>query len=490
MKYLKIISFLPILILVNSCNTANPRLTNTHSGKYKVGKTLKSDFLDVQVAVIPVSSPIRVSEKAKTFSDLRDSIPHKYLEILGEKVKTAENLIKYVKEPLNIIPPAFSSILKTDYATQRVRFVIGNIKNYQLLASKKQPEFLHPNTRLETLNTSIDFSASDFEIVSIDKLESEFEEIDLGNLSRTQETNFTSKLTGQYGATSTSGNSALNVSEPANGGEGENNKMSTKGLGASSEIGFNNTETIVEALQVKLKRLKTGFVFNKESITVSQHGANLLDISDNIIVTATIFPKLKAGLKTDVVLFFSNLFKDKVPQNASELTLNRRNIKYMKCEERKVDVSVNSKGLLRTVQNKIQGDNNLEFDDKVIYYPFNLQTKNPNIATISNWTNCTKLYGIEYVDNNGIFYDLMAGFGNTYEAHFVENEREAFSCWLRLQLKKPSIIKLTHPLLELYLIERTSPGQPTKKIKIIDATMTATDIAKIKNLNFRFRIIH
>ena len=130
MKYLKIISF---LILINSCNTAKPRLTNAHSGKYKVGETLKSDFLDIQVAVIPIISAKSTSEKAKTFFDLRDSIPHKYLEILGDKVTTASDLIKYIKEPLSVIPPASPSKLKTDFATQKVRFVIGNIKNYQLL---------------------------------------------------------------------------------------------------------------------------------------------------------------------------------------------------------------------------------------------------------------------------------------------------------------------------------------------------------------------
>lgn len=520
MKYVKLEFALILLLFLSSCSAFKPKITNSHAGKYKVGETLSKDFLDVQVAVIPITSPKSITEKQKTFFDLRDSIPHKYLEVLGGKVKTASDLIKYLKEPLSDKAKKTSSKLKTDYATQKVKFVIGNIKNYQKLGVKDKPEFFHPNTRLQTLNTTLDFSNSDFEILSIDKLESEFETIDLGTVSRSGTSNFSSKLTGQYGITNTNGNKNTGGSTGVIGADNgniqnaydvngnligvisnnnankntisdgfESNKTSTKGIGANGELGFNTSESIEEALAVKLKRLKTGFVFNNKSITLSQHGSNLLDISDNIVVTATIRPK--TDLKTNAVMFFSNLFNDSLFNKAKDLKLTRRSIKYMSCESRNVDVSISSEGLLRAVQNKFRGDNVLEFDDKVIYYPFKLSNKTSSKTQISNWSNCTQIYGIEYIDNSGIAYDLMAGIGNIYEAHFVSNEKDVFSSWLRLQLRNPSIVDLTHPLLEVYFIERTPFGSPpsTNIIKIIDSNLKTSDISKIKNLKFKFRLI-
>ncbi|CAL2103069.1 conserved exported protein of unknown function [Tenacibaculum sp. 190130A14a] len=527
MNALRTTYFLFLLTLIFSCNIAKPQLTNAHAGKFKVGEKLNKHFLDVQVAVIPVTSPKSIPEKAKTFFDLRDSIPHKFLEILGDKVQKPDSLIKYIKQPLSLVSKSKSNKPKTDYATQKVRFVIGNIKNYQLLATAETPEFLHPNTRLQTLNTTLDFSSSDFEIVSIDKLESEFEEIDLGSLSRTQETNFTSKLTGQVGITNVnqntiaSNNKTSRINENGNvqnvydqngnligtitGGindtltssnGNENIKTGTGNFGANGELGFNNTESIAEALQVKLKRLKTGFVFNKSSITISQHGSNLLDISDNVIITATIFPKSKAGLNTDSVMLFSSLFKDQTPQDASKIGLNRREIKYMKCQSRKVDIKVTSKGLLRAVQNKMRGDSNLEFDDKVIYYPFDLPAKkpNPNAGAISNWENCVQVYSVEYTDDKTKkVYDLMAGYGNHKEVHFVDGEKDAFISWLRLQLRNPVATKLSHPTLEVFFQERAAaPGgrRPINKVKIIGTTFTNAELAKIKNLKFKFKILN
>jgi len=505
------------LLLISSCSILKPKITNSHAGKYKVGETLNKDFLDVQVAVIPIITPKSNPEKEKTFFDLRDSIPHKYLEVLGGKVKTASDFIKYLKEPLSKKTKKTTSKLKTDYATQKVRFVIGNIKNYQKLGVKDKPEFFHPNTRLQTLNTTLDFSNSDFEILSIDKLESEFETIDLGTISRSGSADFSSKLTGQYGITNTNGSKNTGSSAGSIGIENTNtktvydangnpvsiisnnnsnndtisdgfetNKTYTKGIGANGELGFNSSESIEEALAVKLKRLKTGFVFNNESITLSQHGSNLLDISDNIVVTATVRPK--TDLKTNAVMFFSNMFNDSLFNKAKDLKLNRREISYMSCKERNIDVSINSEGLLRAVQNKFRGDNVLEFDDKVIYYPFKLSNKTSSKTQISNWSNCTEIYGIEYTDDNGIKYDLNAGIGNVYEVHFVRNEKDTFSNWLRLQLKNPTISNLTHPTLELTFVERTAKGvTPKNFIKIVNSNLTPSDMVKIKNLDFQFR---
>lgn len=503
--------------MIYSCKTASPRLTNSHAGIYKVEKIPDGDFLTIQAAIVPIIPPKTESKKAKTFFDLRDSIPQTFLKVLGGNVSTGADFIKYIKEPLSNEPEKTPAKLKTDFATQKVQFVLGNVKNYQVLASKENPEFLHPNTRLASLNTKLDFSNTDFQIVSIDKLESEFETIDLGSISRTQDANFSSKLTGQYGLTNTSSSKnsdntsnssgsientvidnvydangnllegvTVNLSNNDSTGTGnESNKSSNVGLGVNGEVGYNNKETIAEALQVKLKRLKTGFVFNKENITISQHGSNLLDISDNVIVTASIFPK--TGVRTDKVMNFTNLFKDYQPQNASEIKLNRRSIKYMNCQSRSVDVCLSAKGVLRTVENKMRGDNTLEFDDKVIYYPFNLATTSSN-TTINNWGNCTTIYKLEYKDPSGVFYDLNAGVGSTYEVHFVETERELFRSWLFLQLRNPTLNKLKHPSLEIYLKERVaSPDMPQKRIQIVGPNIDNNDIQKIKSLDIQFK---
>jgi len=517
MRVIALLFLVVVSTLLESCKTASPRLTNAHAGKYKIGTIPSGDFLDVQVAVVPIIPPKSEAEKLKTFFDLRDSIPQTFLRVLGDEVTTGADLIKFIKEPLSVKSEQSPGKLKTDFATQKVRFVMGNIKNYQVLASEDYPEFVHPNTRLAWLNTQLDFSGTDFQIVSIDKLESEFEEIDLGAVARTQEASFTSKLTGQYGITNVSGNKNTSGSESVGTGASgsvknvydkdgnvlgsistgttssdtissgsENSNSSTRGLGANGEVGFSNKEIIAEALQVRLKRLKTGFVFNKESITISQHGSNLLDISDNVVVTASIYPK--TGVRPDQVMNFSGLFKDYVPQDASKIKMNRRGIKYMDCTSRDVDVMVSSKGMMRAVQNKMRGDNILEFDDKVIYYPFDLSAKSSK-TSITNWTNCTTVYRVKYEDPAGKIYYLKAGVGIGKEVHFVNEEKDLFDGWLRFQLANPVATKLTHPSLQVYLEEQTTIGAPRQRIDIIGPAINATKAAKVKDLHFEFELL-
>lgn len=517
-----------LLVLITSCKTANPRLTNSHAGKFKVKDEIeiknadKDKFIEVKAAVVPVVEKTASPIERKTFFDLRDSIPITYLKVLGDKVTSGNgaNLIKLLQEPLSKEPKPKSSSLKTDFASQKVRFVLGNIKNYQIEAIKGKDEFLHPNTRLVSLNTTLNFEGTDFYIVSLDKLASEFEIIDLGNLSRNQEASFTSKLTGQYGLNNTNTNNnstendldystnfsenstknvydedgnllgSFNLTEQNAGTAGSSNSQSnlkTRGIsaGINGEIGYNNKETIAEALGIKLKRLKAGFVFDKNSITISQHGSNLLDVSDNVILTATILPK---SIKTDAIQNFTGLFKEGEPNNASEIKISRREIKYFECESKNVGVKVSAKGTIRTVANKMRGDNTLEFDDKVIYYPFSLE-EGISETQINYWPNCTEIYSIRHEDSSGKKYILKAGFGSIYDIHLKNGEKDDLFNWLSLVLKNPTIEKLRHPYIEIYFQEIVSPGQTFQKIQIVGPSMTQQDVDAIKNLPFRFEKI-
>jgi len=530
-KFKKLGLILSVILVLLGCR-ATPKLTNAHAGKFEV-EDINIDsirFLDVNVALIPVPNPKKPKpQKAKTFFDLRDSVPHTFLRELSKKTPKPEDFIKYIKAELSEKPKTKPTRQKTDYAKRKMRFVLGNTKRYGKYASKMN-ELAHPNTRVAYLNTTLDFSGSKFTILSIDKLMNEFEEIPVADISRSQTASFNSKVTGQFGLTNTNtatsltnegleegsqmsdtinaydedgnliGTIATGSSNKATNSEGSTNEgKSSKNFGLSGEASYSNTESISEALKLKLKRLKTGVSFTKNKVTISQHGSNLLDVSDNVVFTATVIPN---NLKVQVVTSFNNFLDKKKNINpADSLGFSQRTIKYVACNELNAaidSVTISFDGMIRTVRNLTRGDNNLEYDDKVFYRPFSKQKDSQGLS-FASWPDCKEAYFIHYIDKiSGKKYILSGGHENIKPLFFLSEEKDGFFDWITNQLSSPKKENLETKLFKLSLVyskkieangkNDESSNQEKEIIKIIDQDLSKEDLKRIEKLKLRFKM--
>ncbi len=100
MKYINCLIF---LLLLSSC--ASPKLTNANRGKYETRILENPDkVMTVNVGVLPLPKKKQpAKEKAKTFFDLRDSIPHKFLAVVGAKAKNVDEILAAIKTDLSIV---------------------------------------------------------------------------------------------------------------------------------------------------------------------------------------------------------------------------------------------------------------------------------------------------------------------------------------------------------------------------------------------------
>lgn len=512
-----------ILLVLSSCKTATTELTNLHRDKYTV-KTLdlndSQKLIDIDVAIIPLPKvELPKAEKEKTFFDLRDSIPHKYLEVLGGKVSSPEDLIKFLKEPLSNKPIVKPASLPTDYSKIHVRMLIANTKKYYELASENsQQEFLHPNTRLEFLNTEIGFDTSNFKIVSIDRLQNEFEVIDLGTLERSNQVQFNSKLTAQYGVNAVAKNTtgganqnslnsesvntrniydekgnlvgSMTISGTSLGNQNiteENTLGAEANMGLMGEIGFTDNESIKEALNLKLKKLKTGFSFNSKKIKLAQRGSNLLDISDNIVLTATLEAE---NTETKTVFSFNELFKnnDGITINpAKDIIINSRKIKFIPFKnsgpkENSFTMQLKAEGVIRTVRNNRKSRNNLEYDDLVNYYKFSLNTS--NVVEVDFLPFTKKIYSIEGVAD-GKRMELIIENPVRESVFLLDEEKLELYKWLKWVIKNPEMVSLENNSFELYFGDSDSK----MKYKVVSLNMSSQDIERLKEINISFKEI-
>lgn len=392
-------TFLILLLGLVSC--AGPKLTNNDRGNYDYRSISDpKEVLDVTVSVLPLPDPPeKTPEKAKTFFDLRDSIPNTYLRVIGSKANNTKEVIEAVKEPLSVVKEAKTAPVKeiNDHEI-KLRFLFTNSKKYY-----NREDLMHSNTRLEFLNTSLKLNSTDFYIYTIDKLENEFEKVDMGTLEREQDVSFESKLTGEAGTnvsaertagalntqTNQMGNSqeskvydeagnligilnSTNGSNTTNTENQSNTRKLSNALNAKADLRYANSETIKEALHIKYNKLKTGYAFTPTKLTLSQRGAVLTDISDMVFVTATLRLAASKVASRDVIEF-KNLLDDKGrPQPLDKLDKIYRRVNYIPCSGTISDITmeVNYEGALRAVKNLKRGRNTLEFDDKVMYYRF------------------------------------------------------------------------------------------------------------------------
>lgn len=484
-------------ILFLSCiSCAELKLSNTSTGLYGYKKDSPSskDILDVNVGIIPIPNIILQEENPKTFWDLRDSIPHLYLKILSEKIKDADTFIGTISKPLSVIEKKETKA-KTDYRDIKVRFVFSNIKKYY-----ENKKFMHPNTRLEFLNTTLEIKNNDDAyFYSIDKLENEFEEIDLGTIDRSQEVKFQTNLSAESGIGGSSNSitgydkTSSNENDDGAGNTGSNiiNKSkkntttSEAKSGYKADVSYANNESIKEAVNGKIKRMKTGFSFSSDKITVSQRGAANRDISDNVYVTATL--RLEDN-KTDYqyMTSFKNLYDDKNTQVVSDkIEITQENKLYIKCySSNDIEFSTKYSGAIRAVNNTDNDNSYLEFDDNVTFYRISGTTDNIKLKLNKNIF-CKKALRIVGKKQNEkkehVEYRLYIETKGMNEIFILDDDAPyLFISWLQNALKSPTLDLLKTNKFSLLFINTEDRSDI---IQLTGKDMNQNSITKLKNFN-------
>lgn len=504
-----------------ACTT--PKLTNLHKGAYKVEDLPNpNEIITVNVNVIPLTPPKKlVTDRAKYFFDLNDSTQNKYLDVIKGMVdNNTDSLLKVLKKPL-YEPKKTAKQLQTDFIKIRTRFNLSNLKHYHMKDSlQKYSNFIHPNTRLAWLNSTIKLEeGSQLEISTIDRLETVYESVILGSIERTQDVSFNAKLTGQYGINSevsqgsstsraigpgASTTSVTNVYD-ADGNlidsittEQSDSQSSSRDVnsgnktgvsaGAGAEVGYGNSETLKEAFNLAYNDFKTGFSFDKESISISQKGRMFADISDNVIVTATMRPK-SPFIKISKVDNFSVLFeKNGKPKAADKITVAGRTIQYLPCTllygEEKVSnkLSFSYNGLLRTALNHPRKTNRLEYDDKVVYYPFSYTQpeKSAKDIEINLLEYCQKVYEVYATfKGDGDKYQLKISNPGTMNVTILEDDDPwPLFKWIKDMAMNADETQLSTSKFSLFFVN-TKSG---KRLDFVNTKLDEGTIAKLKTL--------
>jgi hypothetical protein len=513
----RIIPGMILLLFAMSC--ATPKLSNLERGRYGY-KTYNNpeNILNVSVSTYPIPDPPKKDpEKLKTFFDLRDSIPHTYLRVIGPKAANIKEVIDAMKEPLSKETVETPDPEKRDLdATKiQVRFIFSNIKRYY-----NDAVFMHPNTRMEFLTTTVSTQSSLFSVLSIDKIENEYEMIDMGTLQRNQDVNFSTKLalegglgTGlEKGGTSTEnqggngstgntqnvydengkviGTTATNDANSTSNANTTSNKASVNAnVTGKAEVQYANNESIKEALQLRLKRMKTGFSFSPKSITISQRSVPLSDITDNVFVTATLKAK-KANIEyaRSAVVRFTNLFDAANKANPfSKMKYDEFKVTYCPCQTAEdIEFHIYYEGAIRSVKNQCRGKNILEYDDKVVFY--NFQSKKPDSSDIkiAKEDYCHRTFDViaKFDTGNDDEYRLYYKKGEEREVllYDIHSPRQ-FAIWIAslLDQQDPAMMQSGT---EFYFVGLTNQ----EKIFLSKSSFTEDDMKKLLTIKqFTFR---
>lgn len=502
--------------LLIGCGGVKPMLSNMHKGTYE-SATAPAGILDVSVSMLPLAPKTEEPEKPKTFLDLRDSLPHTYIKILGSKTNDPEKLIELLKKPLWEPPRKPAEKKQTDYTEYKARLAFSNTKKYYNFAA-----FQHPNTRLDALNITVTIpdapgggGIAPCSFYTIDRLENEFEEVDFGAIERTQAVTISSKISaaGELGSslnntnTATSGANNTNSRESnmaifdskgnevgsiTNSGElistRQNTNTTTAGTAAkatvSGEASYLDAETIKEAIATKKKVMKTGFSLLPAKLTIQQKGRPSGDISDNVYVTATLKFKNTAAVPTAVnsmiVYSFENLYDaNKKLTPADKLQFSARNVSYINSLTVTNDLSFTTayEGSIRAVGNKKEsGENILEYDDKVTNYAINVPVGNP--LTIDKNLFCKTVYKYTAVAG-GVTYDLIIEDPQNRELDvFSEDNPLLFRQWLIDNVREPLAVNLKSNKFKMYFID----VRGGHRIDIVKSIVQPADLALIKTI--------
>jgi hypothetical protein len=504
----KILPFVLVLLAFAGCR-AKAKLSNSHRGLYRVDQ-LATPPIDVKISMLPIPSVTKEKEKPKTAWDLRDSLPHILVKLLGRQV-CPNRLFSLMSRPFPTNEASTPDKPQGNFSEFKVRLSLSSIKEYF-----KDEKLLHPNTRLEFLNTKITLTGKSSAIFyTLDKLENEFEEIDLGSLERSQTTTFDAKLTASNklgrsseqtinNSSGSSGNNKYQMEEiPVYDSKGNlvgtmntsgergsttsNSKVSTNKAAAEGnaegQIGFINNESIKEAIAVKRRQMKTGFSITEKELNISQRGRPNGDISDNVYITATLaFDKVNALTKISVYQV-KNLFNAaNQPEDADKVVVTKRDVDYVRCATAKADsiiLSMTYEGAIRAVRNAWtkSGNGFLENDDKVTYYRF----KSPAASTIhiSASSYCRDAYSYKTVFNDKTYTLRIQAPLDAEFYVFTDDDPILFHQWLLYQqaVGTPASLKATK-----YGLYFMADGNSNDTIKVATKDINDADVKKFKAL--------
>lgn len=503
--------YLLALILLMSCK-AKPKLSNSFNSKITWKKYSDPEkILYVNVNTLPLpEKPKEPKKEAVKIFQLRDSLPHKLIEVFADKTTNVKDLVEAFKLPLSKIESDKPKIPELPNNRIKLRFQFSNIKKYF-----NDEIMVHPNTRLDRLNTTLTITNGNYHFLTIDRLENEIEEMDMGTLKRTNKVSYNGKLTGNLGSTSntqsTDNKGYNNTFSNTNGGNRklydengnevnvfqnsdgnsfnyiDNNSKtdsSSTGAGINGELSYNNEDSIEEAVNLQLRRPKTSFSFSKDKLIVSQKGFFNYDISDNVFVTAT----LEANSLSRIVspanaLDFSSIYdKDGKYKKVNSIGFKRKPFEYVPCmNSQKIPISIYYEGSLRTVDTK-NGNNLLEYDDNITYYNFSKQL-DENTLIIDKWDNCNDVFIViaESKTTNKKYRLCIDDSLSRQQNEVVElyDNKYSFLRWLsHLQSLSQPNLKANF---ELFLLNTDDIND---KIVLLSNTQSLIDISVIRDLKF------
>ncbi len=445
-----IISICVSVVLITAC--ASTKITNWDSGgKYNYydengneqqdnGKL--NEPLMVNVSFLPLQKPtFEEPEKSKTFFDMDKKVQNELLRTLNSNTTKNKEILEAIASNLYQVKDdnTQSEELPTDYTKIQVRAVFSIIKQYF-----NDKRLVHPNTRLAFLNTNLSIinNSSSYKIYSIDRLENDIETIDLGTLNRENNVKFNSSLEGGTSTdTTNTNNETSNTTDnfeeadpnqtkhvKTNTNNTENNKTVVAKNGVKGNVSYEVEDKIKEAMNLRLKRMKTGFSLkNGNDLTLMQQGSLLNDISDNTIVTLTIATENKN------MEYHNNVVRFTINQDSLQKSdVNMRTIGFFSCNKAEdITLDTNYQGLIRSAKSRgnwlgiAQSRNNiLEFDDKVNYYK--VQSDNNETITFSKYNFCKQLLKIKITDSlNRIAYFHIKPKGKLKQAMLFEDYQQA-----------------------------------------------------------------
>jgi len=517
------------ILIIIACflfiSCANPKLTNWERGRFNyydnegflhkknhhersndVAQPLNHPVIDVSVAAVPIPKVEKAKKETKKITDFTEKVQLALIKKLTDDPVKNKILIDALKEDYSKVEIA-KEVAEKDYTDIKVRLYFSNVKKYF-----NDARLMHPNTRLAFLNTIVTIGdGSNMTFQSVDKIENEFEIIDMGKLERSQDVNFNSKLSGDIAAkvlaednSETTNNEVRSSGTKSYDGEKEtssdsttntynskNNKNNKKdfGAGAKAESSIDLKSNIKEAINVNFNRLKTGFSLNKNSLTISQQGSLLRDINDVTIVTVSFEFDENAKKKEDVIEFFGLFDTDGKPNEMNKVTVKVNSIKYYPCSNKIISdqkIKYTFEGAIRAPKNLKRGKNILEYDDKVNYFAFDsncLENKNccgetigtSNTIDISKFTFCKQVFKIKVKNKlTGETNILQLLFnGDKFVPHFEGKEAYNFLDWLKAISGMKYNLNSKESLFKLLITNRSA-----EQFKIEDFEFELEDIDK------------
>ncbi|MHA3081883.1 hypothetical protein ACX1NX_01590 [Acinetobacter sp. ANC 5383] len=442
---------LPVIIMITLLSgCVHTKLTNEYNGKYKYAEFKNpSKILDVNVGVMPIEQASSASDKDKTIFDLTADGQKAYIEAISSKLKNTKDIIKVIQSPLSLNTPEKKVHSKPNDQT-KVNLIFSNVKKYF-----DDEEFVNSHTRLVFLNTTIKIDNQNDSLIkfySIDKIDNEIINVDLGGITRTNGSVFDSNI---------------NVTGPQSTGNGG--------------VKYTNSDSITENINLKPELLKKGYSFSPEKITISQRGAQLKDISDNVLVSITMKGMVGNNVRTRKVYFLSGYNDNLKISSFKDLEINKEAYTYLPCRKLgNVKIKVSYEGLIRAAENK-PNQNESENNDNITYYNFHGDS---NDIDVNKGSLCNNVYETKIhakFEGDSSFKLYVRDSSGNYGEFLLMNDTSAvdFIDWLQSLINEGDVSKFKVPKNHLslsFILE----GNKQKEIKVFSSDFNQKDFSKLK----------